>query len=133
MHFIDAAPAADQPSTLVLTNTDDVVERAAEVAVARTVVLQFPKWTDGRAYTQARLLRSRLRFAGTLVATGEVLVDMLPLLQRCGVDSVHLRPDQDLRAARRALDFFPGHYQADVAPSPLSPPATTGHREAPRS
>jgi uncharacterized protein (DUF934 family) len=133
MQFIDTAPAAADPHTLVLENTDDVVERAAEVAAARTVVLQFPKWTDGRAYTQARLLRSRLRFAGTLVATGEVLVDMLPLLQRCGVDTVHLRSDQDPRAARRALDFFPGHYQADVASTHPSHPASVGHREATRS
>lgn len=114
MHFIDAAPAADHPSTLVLANTDDVVERASEVAVARTVVLQFPKWTDGRAYTQARLLRSRLRFAGTLVATGEVLVDMLPLLQRTGFDAVQLRADQRLASAQRALRFFAAHYQGDV-------------------
>ena len=41
------------------------------------VVLQFPKWVDGRAYTQARLLRARYRFRGEVRATGDVLVDSL--------------------------------------------------------
>jgi uncharacterized protein (DUF934 family) len=44
---------------------------------------------------------------------------MLPLLQRTGFDAVHLRADQDLAAAQRALRFFAGHYQADTqAPAP---------------
>ena len=81
------------------------------------VALQFPKWTDGRAYSQARLLRARLGYAGEIRATGEVLVDMLPLLQRNGFDSVLMRPDQDLDAARRALRFFAGHYQGDLIQS----------------
>jgi uncharacterized protein (DUF934 family) len=56
----------------------------------------------------------RLRYAGELRATGEVLVDMLPLLRRTGFDAVQLRHDQDRAAAARALDFFAGHYQGDV-------------------
>jgi uncharacterized protein (DUF934 family) len=84
------------------------------------VELQFPKWTDGRAYSQARLLRVRHGYRGELRATGEVLVDMLLLLQRCGVDAVQLRHDQDLDAALRALGFFAGHYQGDRRePRPL--------------
>ena len=71
-------------------------------------MLNFPKWVDGRAYSQARLLRSRYRYAG------EVLVDMMPLLQRTGFDAVALRADQSIEVAERALNFFPGHYQADV-------------------
>ena len=56
----------------------------------------------------------RLRYAGELRATGDVLVDMLPLLARTGFDAVQLRHDQKLEAAERALGFFPGHYQGDV-------------------
>jgi len=78
------------------------------------VALHFPKWVDGRAYSQAHLLRARYRFEGEIRATGEVLVDMLPLLQRTGFDAVVLRGDQSQDAARRALGFFPGHYQGDV-------------------
>jgi len=70
-------------------------------------VLQFPKWVDGRAYTQARLLRRRYRFAGEVRAIGDVLVDMVLLLQRTGFDAAVLRRDQSLDAADRALMFFP--------------------------
>ena len=75
----------------------------------------FPKWVDGRAYSQARLLRVRYRFAGEIRATGEVLVDMLPLMARTGFDAALLRADQSLANARRVLGFFAeGHYQGDV-------------------
>ena len=99
---------------MILPNDVDVTELKADLPRLALVVLQFPKWVDGRAYSQAHVLRSRLRFAGEVRAIGEVLVDMLPLLQRCGVDAVQLRGDQNLEAAERALTFFPGHYQADV-------------------
>jgi uncharacterized protein (DUF934 family) len=84
------------------------------------LVLHFPKWTDGRAYSQARLLRVRHGFGGEIRASGDVVVDMLPLLQRTGFDAVQLRADQDIEVARRALGFFAGHYQGDVLqPQPL--------------
>jgi uncharacterized protein (DUF934 family) len=105
---------------LLLANDADVMALEADLARLALVVLQFPKWTDGRAYSQARLLRSRLCYAGEIRATGEVLVDMLPLLQRTGFDSVELHADQSLSSAERALRFFAGHYQGDVAePRPV--------------
>ncbi len=94
------------------------------------VVLQFPKWTDGRAYSQARLLRSRYRFQGEMRATGDVLVDMVPLLARTGFDAVVLRADQTVDAAERALGFFAGHYQGDVGDSPAA--AFAASRQEPR-
>ena len=137
MHFI----AADQDAhadALVLSNSDDVLARADSISQHHAVVLQFPKWTDGRAYSQAVLLRGRLRYAGDIRATGEVLADMLPLLQRCGFNAVQLRADQPLEAAQRALGYFgndigthvgnPGgnplgrHYQT-VPPERTTPPA----------
>lgn len=99
---------------VLLPNDADVAALAPDLPRLQLIVLQFPKWVDGRAYSQAHVLRSRLRFAGEVRAIGEVLVDMMPLLQRCGVDAVQLRADQDLAAAERALGFFPGHYQGDV-------------------
>ncbi len=105
---------------LALPNTADVVLLAADLPKLALIVLDFPKWTDGRAYSQARLLRSRLGYRGELRASGEVLVDMLPLLQRTGFDAARLRADQGEAAARRALGIFAGHYQADtLAPLPL--------------
>ena len=97
-----------------LPNDVDIESLAADLPRLSMVALSFPKWVDGRAYTQAHLLRSRYRFAGEVRATGEVLVDMLPLLARCGFDAVQMRADQNQAAAERALGFFPAHYQGDV-------------------
>ena len=98
-----------------LANDFDIEGLAADLPRFALIVLSFPKWVDGRAYSQARLLRSRYRFAGEIRAIGEVLVDMLPLLARTGFDAVQMRADQCLQAAERALNFFPAHYQGDVA------------------
>lgn len=113
----DAWPA-DLPTGVVLPNTVEAAAIAPDVGGDRPrlalVVLEFPKWTDGRAYSQARLLRVRHGFNGELRATGDVLVDMMLQLERCGFDSVQLRPDQKVEDAARALGYFAGHYQGDV-------------------
>ena len=106
-------PAA-LPVGVRLPNDTDVETVADELPRLALVALDFPKWTDGRAYSQAHLLRARFRYAGEVRAVGEVLVDMLPLLARTGFDSAVLRADQDPAAAERALAFFPAHYQGDV-------------------
>jgi uncharacterized protein (DUF934 family) len=99
---------------VIVANTVDIETLADDLPRLALIVLQFPKWVDGRAYTQARLLRRRYRFQGEIRATGDVLVDMVLLLQRTGFDAAVLRRDQSLDAADRALMFFPGHYQGDV-------------------
>jgi uncharacterized protein (DUF934 family) len=112
MRLIDPAAPPDD-GALMLDNTADVL--AADIGTHDLIVLQFPKWTDGRAYSQARLLRGRRRYRGELRAVGEVIIDMLPLLERCGFDSARLRADQNPESARRALGFFSAWYQGDVA------------------
>jgi uncharacterized protein (DUF934 family) len=105
---------ADLAVGVSVPNDADIEDLAEDLPRIALVALHFPKWTDGRAYTQARLLRARYRYAGAVRATGEVLVDMMPLMARTGFDQVVLRPSEDREAAERALRFFPGHYQADV-------------------
>jgi uncharacterized protein (DUF934 family) len=110
MQFIDSQEALPA-GALLLDNDADVLARADEIRRHAEVVLQFPKWTDGRAYSQAVLLRARLRYTGDIRATGEVLADMLPLLRRCGFNAVQMRADQQLETAQRALGYFDNHYQ----------------------
>lgn len=108
------------PVGVRLANDADVEDLADDLPRLGLVALAFPKWTDGRAYSQARLLRSRLRYGGELRATGEVLADMLPLLARTGFDAVELRADQRQDVADRALRQFGAHYQGDtIDPRPL--------------
>jgi len=114
MEFINAE-AALPDSALLLTSTDDVLARAAEIRARDTVVLHFPKWTDGRAYSQAVLLRGRLRYAGRVIAAGDVVADMAPLLRRCGFDAAQLRAGQRIETALRALGHFDAHYQHTLA------------------
>jgi len=99
-NFIELANDAD-PRVLALDG------------VAR-IDLNFPKFTDGRAYSQAFLLRRRLSFKGELRATGDVLIDQLQLMQRSGFDSAVLRADQNLNSAQRQLGYFAGFYQGDA-------------------
>ncbi|HZW75213.1 MAG TPA: DUF934 domain-containing protein [Caldimonas sp.] len=125
IRFVDGSV----PAELVLANDADVETIAGELAHVASIALDFPKWNDGRAYSQARLLRARYRFAGEIRATGQVLVDMLPLLVRCGFDAAELRADQSLEAAERAFSFFPdGHYQGALG-EPL--PRFRRHAETP--
>ncbi len=78
------------------------------------IELQFPKFTDGRAYSQAFLLRRRLGFAGDIRATGDVLVDQLAQMQRTGFSSAVLREDQDLALGEKLLKHYPAFYQGDA-------------------
>jgi uncharacterized protein (DUF934 family) len=105
---------AGLPVGLTLANTAEVEELADDLSRIDLVALQFPKWIDGRAYSQARVLRARLRYAGEVRATGDVVVDMLPLLQRTGFDAVQLRDGQSEDTARRQLSIVSEHYQGDV-------------------
>jgi uncharacterized protein (DUF934 family) len=113
-HAVRAAWPLGMPVGVRLANDQDVEPLEADLPRLTLVALNFPKWVDGRAYSQARLLRSRLRFAGEVRALGDVLVDMMPLLERTGFSAVVLRHDQSIEAAERALGFFPGHYQGDT-------------------
>jgi uncharacterized protein (DUF934 family) len=115
-HWPAKGNADYKPVGVILGNDHDVEVLEADLPKLELVVLNFPKWVDGRAYSQAHILRSRYRFTGEIRAVGEVLVDMMPLLARTGFDAVALRANQDRAAAERALGFFAarGHYQGDV-------------------
>ena len=119
----DAVPtSAEAENTLQIANDADLAEIAASGAlegVAR-VELQFPKFTDGRAYSQALLLRRRYKFAGDIRATGDVLIDQLVHMHRSGFSSAVLAPGVDASAAQRQFERFSAFYQGDVLePRPL--------------
>ena len=95
-----------KPVGVLLPNDTDIEVLEADCPKLALVVLHFPKWVDGRAYTQAHILRKRYRFSGEIRATGDVLVDMMPLMARTGFDAATLRGDQDRAVAERALAFL---------------------------
>jgi uncharacterized protein (DUF934 family) len=77
----------NSPVGVALGNTDPVEALAPDLDRIALVALDFPKYTDGRAYSQARLLRERLGYRGELRATGNVLRDQLLFMRRSGFDS----------------------------------------------
>jgi len=109
----------------VIELANDADPRALTLDGVTRIDLKFPKFTDGRAYSQAFLLRRRLGFTGELRATGDVLVDQLQQMQRSGFDTAVLRADQNLATAQRQLALFDHFYQGDaVHPQPHFTPAT---------
>lgn len=99
-------------AALAVANDADV--RTLALDGVQRIDLHFPKFTDGRAYSQAFLLRRRLGFTGELRATGDVLIDQLVQLQRTGFDAAVLRADQDPALASVQFGRFDGFYQGDA-------------------
>ena len=101
---------------VVLAN--DLDPRELPLTGVERIDLHFPKFTDGRAFSQAFLLSRRLGFKGEIRATGDVLVDQLAQMERSGFTSAVLRADQELAVAQRVLGNYPGYgvgkYQGDA-------------------
>ncbi len=103
-----------------LPNDVDVAALAEDLPHFALIALEFPSFKDGRAYTQARLLRERYGYRGEVRAVGDVLRDQLFFMQRCGFDAFELRPDRSLEDALHALTEFSVTYQpAADEPLPL--------------
>ena len=108
----DAAALDAGPHTLQVAN--DVDPRSLQLDGVQRIDLHFPKFTDGRAYSQAFLLRRRLGFTGEIRATGDVLIDQLVQMERTGFTSAVLRADQDIAFAKRQFERFASFYQGDA-------------------
>lgn len=85
---------------------DEPEELASALASLPVIAVQFPSFTDGRGYSQGRILRERMGYAGDLRATGDILRDQIYLLHRCGFSSFALRADQSPEEALAALKDF---------------------------
>jgi uncharacterized protein (DUF934 family) len=109
---------------LLLEPDDSLEEIAADLAHFDMIALTFPKFSDGRAYSMAQLLRTRLKFKGELRAVGDVLFDQLQLMARSGFNTFEIQNEATIKlleAGRRpdVHEFYqPG----------LGPEAPTGTR-----
>ena len=99
------------PVGVALANTDAVETLASDTARLDLIALHFPKFSDGRAYSQARLLRERLDYQGELRATGNVLQDQAHFMLRCGFDSFESEQKGFGEALARARTLFSVVYQ----------------------
>ncbi|MBI1175689.1 MAG: DUF934 domain-containing protein [Sideroxydans sp.] len=78
------------------------------------IAVDFPRFTDGRGYTIAYLLRTRFGYRGELRAIGDVLRDQLFYMQRVGFDAFVPRADKDIHDALKGLGDFSEVYQASA-------------------
>ena len=92
-------------------NNRSVTELAPQLDRLALVTLVFPSFKDGRAYSQARLLRERYRFRGELRATGQILRDQFLFLYRVGFDAFDVTKTADAQAFANALGRFSAFYQ----------------------
>ena len=105
-------------TALTISNDTSLADVKCDLAGFSTIILEFPAFKDGRAYTQARLLRERYGYAGEIRARGDVLRDQLLFMARCGFDGFEFA-GPNAEEAGKALDEFSYAYQPaadDVAP-----------------
>jgi len=100
------------PVAVALSNDQSPDVIAGDLAAIDAVFLTFPAFTDGRAYSQARLLRQRHGYTGEIRATGNVLRDQYAFMQRCGFDAFEVSEDVDLAGWGRSAQMMSESYQS---------------------
>jgi uncharacterized protein (DUF934 family) len=96
---------------VIWPNNRDVEDLAPHLDRLALVALVFPTFRDGRAYSQARLLRERLGYRGELRATGQVLRDQFLFMLRAGFDSFDVRKESDAEAFANTVMRYSVFYQ----------------------
>ena len=106
----EALAASKNPTGVIWPNNRDLDELVPYLDRLAVVALVFPTFRDGRAYSQARLLRERYKFRAELRATGQVLRDQFVFMLRAGFDSFEVVKQADAEAfastARRYTVFY---------------------------
>ena len=108
-----AVSAGDPTDATHVRVANDAQAHSLALEGIACIELDFPKFTDGRAFSQAHVLRRR-GFVGDIRASGDVLIDQLLQLQRSGFSSAVLREGQDAAHGARLLAHYSGFYQGDV-------------------
>jgi uncharacterized protein (DUF934 family) len=100
-----------------------------EAGQFQLIALDFPKFSDGRSYSTARLLRERYGFTGELRAVGNVLRDQFLFMDRCGFDAIEMAQEERGLAWEAALSEIKIFYQP--AGDCRAPVTWQRHREIP--
>lgn len=111
--FIEKAEASNDVGLGVLIKpADDVTKLEPYLYRIEIVAVDFPAFNDGRAFSHASLLRDRLSYRNELRAVGDVLIDQVPLMLRCGIDSFAVTNATALkRLSEGRLPGITVHYQ----------------------
>jgi uncharacterized protein (DUF934 family) len=96
---------------VIWPNNRDVEDLVPYVERLALIALVFPSFRDGRAYSQARLLRERYFFRGELRATGQVLRDQFVFMLRAGFDAFDVKKQADAEAYAQTVKRYSVFYQ----------------------
>ena len=119
----DQLAARNTPLGLIIAAGETVDDIADDLSRFAIIALDFPKFSDGRAFSTARLLREKHGYSGELRAVGNVLADPIPLMRRVGFDTFEVTNTPTRRAlAEDRLAEVTLHYQPAVT---AEPPAGT--------
>lgn len=115
----DAHKTGDAAVGVRIPNTASVTDLWPLLSDRPLIAVEFPAFGDGRAYSQARVLRERCGYKGEIRAVGDVLRDQMYEKHRCGINAMAPRADQDFEACLKAVRDFAEPYQG-AADSPLT-------------
>src|SRR6188508_2348739 len=96
---------------VIWPNNRDIAERVPYLGKLPEIALLFPSFRDGRAYSQARLLRERYGYRGEVRATGQVLRDQFVFMLRAGFDAFEVKKDTDAEAFAATVKRYSVFYQ----------------------
>jgi uncharacterized protein (DUF934 family) len=103
--------ARNQKLGVILTSAESPETLGSDLERLSLVVLRFPKFRDGRPFSWARMLRTRLGYTGEVRASGDYLYDQIAFLARVGVDAFELPPGVTPALFQRALGEMTNVYQ----------------------
>ncbi|ETR77419.1 oxidoreductase [Afipia sp. P52-10] len=107
----DELTARNAETGVIWPNSRDIDELAPYLDKLTVVALEFPNFKDGRAYSQARILREQYRYQRELRATGQVLRDQFVFMLRAGFDSLEVKKDSDAEAFATVIKRYSVFYQ----------------------
>ena len=115
----DTLIGRNAPLGVRLRSDQSPIAIAEDLERLALIVLEFPKFTDGRGYSHARALRQRLAYKGELRAVGNVLRDQYLFMDRCGIDSIEVADEANVAGYLKSLGEFSIWYQpaADQRPT----------------
>jgi uncharacterized protein (DUF934 family) len=116
--FIEKASSGDSGLGVLMNPADEVGRLQPFLEQVSLIAVAFPAFNDGRAFSHASLLRARLGYGKEIRAVGDVLIDQVPLMLRCGIDSFAVTNETALkRLSEGRLPGIDNHYQPTARPS----------------
>ncbi|MGV0035934.1 MAG: DUF934 domain-containing protein [Candidatus Azotimanducaceae bacterium WSBS_2022_MAG_OTU7] len=112
--------AADQkPTAVFIDSHEDIESIKAFTPTLTVIVLNFPAFSDGRAYSSANLLRREYGYKAELRAVGDVRIDQMEQMARCGFNAFQLADGQNVEQGLEKLKGFSFSYQPAFNREPL--------------